>query len=166
MRKYKSIIFTFAGIVFALGLIWLLEAVNQDKAVSAETSLGIISSGDVSFDFGAVSMAKGKVSHVFKIKNSGFESLVVSKIYTSCMCTEAYLVKNGFKAGPFGMPGMDRVPSVSEELKPGEEAEIAVEFDPAAHGPAGLGRIERSVYIENSGKNPKFELLFSADVTP
>ena len=100
------------------------------------------------FDFGEVSMAKGKVSHSFKIKNSGAGSLMINKIYTSCMCTEAALLKNGVKFGPYGMPGHGFVPKIKQFLDSGEGAEIEVIFDPAAHGPAGVGPIERIVYLE------------------
>ncbi|KKT83316.1 MAG: hypothetical protein UW81_C0021G0020, partial [Candidatus Giovannonibacteria bacterium GW2011_GWC2_44_9] len=40
-----------------------------------------------------------------------------------------------------------------------------VVFDPAAHGPAGVGRIERAVYLENSASEA-LQLKFSATVTP
>ena len=65
------------------------------------------------------------------------------------MCTEATLVTSTGKRGPFGMPGHAPIPAISERLAPGEMAEVDVVFDPAAHGPAGIGRIERNVTVQN-----------------
>jgi len=166
MAKYKGIIFTFIGAIAVIGLIWILQTAgksNNSGPVSAAGN-GILSAEESSFDFGNVSMAAGKASHNFTIKNTGSEFLSITKIYTSCMCTEAKLLKNGNVIGPFSMLGMGYNPAVNEILAPNEEAQIQVVFDPAAHGPAGLGHIERAVVIENSGKT--LELSFKADVTP
>ena len=39
-------------------------------------------------------------------------------------------------------------------------------FDPAAHGPSGVGLAQRYVYLEtNSAKSPKLEISFQAMVT-
>ena len=46
----------------------------------------------------------------------------------------------------------------------GEEATITVVFDPNAHGPAGVGLIQRTVTIENDGK--PIEFSFKVIVTP
>lgn len=127
---------------------------------------GILSAEETAFDFGNVSMANGNVTHVFKVKNIGTDPVVISKIYTSCMCTKANFIKSGENKGPFGMPGHSYVPSLSEVLNPGEEAQVEVIFDPAAHGPAGIGQIERAVSLENSGKGEKLDLSFSANVMP
>ena len=50
-------------------------------------------------------------------------------------------------------------------MNPGDDAVVEVVFDPAAHGPAGIGPIERVVTIENSAGRP-LELAFNATVTP
>lgn len=56
-------------------------------------------------------------------------------------------------------------PSINQTINPGEEASVEVVFDPAAHGPAGVGQIQRTVTIENNTGKP-LELGFSAVVTP
>ncbi len=128
---------------------------------------GILSAEEKSFSFGEVSMAKGVVIKNFKIKNIGTDPVEIAKLYTSCMCTTASFVRvDGSKKGPFGMQGHGYIPSISEVLNPGNEANIEVVFDPAAHGPAGVGRIDRVVSVENSGKSGKLDLSFSANVTP
>lgn len=110
-------------------------------------------------------MAAGNVSHVFDIRNSGSEPVTLTKLTTSCMCTTATLITRAGKIGPFGMPGHAPSGGVNERLAPGETARVEMVFDPAAHGPAGVGEIERSVMIRNSAGRP-LELRFVALVTP
>lgn len=118
------------------------------------------------FKFGSISMAAGKVSHVYRFRNVSERPVVLEKMYTSCMCTTAALIKSsGRKFAPVGMPGHAPIPALNEALQPQEEAMVEVVFDPAAHGPAGIGPIERVVTIENSTGRP-FELAFNANVTP
>ncbi|MBI2317113.1 MAG: hypothetical protein HYU75_08940 [Betaproteobacteria bacterium] len=63
------------------------------------------------------------------------------------------------------MPGHGYIPALNEPLAPNEDAMIEIVFDPAAHGPAGVGPIERVVTIENNAA-PPLELALSAVVTP
>lgn len=56
------------------------------------------------------------------------------------------------------------IPTFSETLASDDRAEVEVVFDPAAHGPAGVGRLNRVVYLETSAG--KKEIRFSANVTP
>ncbi len=132
------------------------DQVSGDQALTAEERM---------FNFGTISMARGEVRHAFKVKNSFSEPMTINKIYTSCMCTTAYLVRVGSKLGPYGMPGHGIVPRIDEKFAPGEEAEVEVVFDPAAHGPAGVGRVDRAVYLEND-KGMPLELGFTVMVTP
>jgi hypothetical protein len=126
---------------------------------------GALKAREASFDFGAISMAAGNVSHRYWFRNEGTTPILISKIYTSCMCTTAALVKGGRMVNRFGMPGHGVLPKVAESLAPGEAAYIEAVFDPAAHGPAGLGRTERVVTIEHDAGGP-LELRFVADVRP
>lgn len=167
MKKYQNIILVLIAVAAVVGLIWLSKAgdgENGNNSAAASTGGGILSSQEQSFDFGLISMSKGKVSHSFRVKNTGTGPVIVNKIYTSCMCTVISLIKDGGKIGPFGMPGMGVIPNIKEKLEQGEEAEILIVFDPAAHGPAGVGRINRSVSVENSGG--KMELFIEANVVP
>lgn len=167
MKNSKNTIFITVGILaVAAGLIWLAQpspAANQTAKVAPVASALI--ADETRFDFGTISMAKGKVSRVFKVRNSGNDPIVVSKLYTSCMCTVATLNVGGRKVGPFGMAGHGFIPTINETVAPRAEAAVEVVFDPAAHGPAGIGRIERVVYVENNGASP-LQLSFAATVTP
>ncbi len=166
MKKYQNIILILIAVSAVFGLIWLSRLSNDNggnfEAVSAGG--GVLSAQEQSFSFGAVSMADGKVSHSFKIKNTGTGPMTINKIYTSCMCTVASLIKGNDEIGPFGMQGMGVIPNIKETIEQGQEAEILVVFDPAAHGPAGVGRISRVVSVENSGG--KLNLSIDANVTP
>ncbi len=166
MKKYQNMILILIAISAVFGLIWLSKSSNDSGNSSGAVSAGggILSSQEQSFDFGTVSMSKGKVSHSFKVKNTGTGPMTINKIYTSCMCTVASLMKDGDEIGPFGMQGMGVIPNIKEKLGQGQEAEILVVFDPTAHGPAGVGKIGRVVSVENSGG--KSEFYIEANVIP
>ena len=117
------------------------------------------------FDFGKISMAAGNVSKVYWIKNISGDPLTVTNLSTSCMCTEATLITQAGKKGPFGMPGHGPASRLAERLAAGASAQVGVVFDPPAHRPAGIGQTDRIVTIENDGGLP-LELRFSAMVTP
>ncbi|MBI4294305.1 MAG: DUF1573 domain-containing protein [Betaproteobacteria bacterium] len=137
---------------------------NTPVAVESRSN-GAFTVSETKYDFGKISMAAGKVTHRYRIANAGADPIVIRKLYTSCMCTTAALVKGVRKFDPYGMPGHGAIPTLNESLAPKEVALIEVVFDPAAHGPAGVGPIERVVTVENSSGQP-LELAFSAVVTP
>lgn len=120
---------------------------------------------ETAFEFGSISMAAGKVTHRYWFRNEIATPVLIRRIYTSCMCTTATLVKAARVIGSYGMPGHGPVPDVNEMLAPGEAAYVDVVFDPAAHGPAGLGRTERVVTIEHGAGEP-LQIGFTADVKP
>ncbi len=118
------------------------------------------------YDFGTISMANGKVTKVFKVTNSASEDITIKNIETSCMCTTAYLETASGEKGPFGMPGHGGGATKTNEIvKAGESRELKVIYDPNAHGPAGVGTIDRFIYLTDaSGKI--LELEIKAIVTP
>lgn len=142
-----------------------MTAVEMVRADTAINSAGRLTATETKFSFGPISMARGKVTHRYPIKNVGTEPLLIRKVYTSCMCTTAALVKNGKKSDAYGMPGHTPIPTINVPINPQEEAFVEVVFDPAAHGPAGVGPIERVVTLENNAGQP-LELEFAALVSP
>lgn len=111
-------------------------------------------------------MAKGTVTTTFTIENLGLRPIKITKVYTSCMCTQASLaLPGGNSLGPFGMPGHGFIPVLDAVLGSREEAKVEVVFDPAAHGPAGIGNVSRMVYLENDSGAP-LTLSFTAKVIP
>lgn len=160
----KNILIAFT-IVIVLGLLfWGGSIASKKPAASSENGaavaspvqakrfngVNVLSAAETFFDFGTISMKNGKVSRMFAVKNTGEQPIVVRKVTTSCMCTEAFIVHGDERTGPFGMPGHGGfVPPANETVLVGETLGIEVVFDPAAHGPAGVGRIERAVFIED-----------------
>lgn len=168
----KKTIIGIAVLIFVSGvLVWFARPDKNNSggdniaSVSADEGGALVVEGINNYDFGEISMANGKVNHQFKIKNTGAAKIVVEKMYTSCMCTVAALIKGDKRFGPYGMPGHGFVPKINEEINPSEEAVVEIVFDPTAHGPAGVGRIQREIIIENSAGQP-IKLQFVAVVTP
>lgn len=162
----KTIISAAIAIIALSGIVWIARPNSQNSPVSLlSNSNGLLNAEEKSFDFGSISMAKGNVKHEFKIKNTGNNPVAIEKIYTSCMCTTAALVINGKQFGPYGMPGHGFVPKINATIGPEKEAAVEIIFNPAAHGPAGVGRIQRTITIENNAGQP-LELEFAALVTP
>ncbi len=133
-------------------------------AAPARASQGL-AAREVHFDFGSISMAAGNVSHRYWLHNESSAPVAIQRIHTSCMCTTATLVKGMRVIGRYGMAGHGPMPDVNESLAPGEAAYVDVRFDPAAHGPAGLGRTERVVTVEPAAGEP-LQFGFVANVTP
>ncbi|MBI5071459.1 DUF1573 domain-containing protein [Candidatus Falkowbacteria bacterium] len=148
-------------ILTALVIVGLSKNKQQSSGVSEPSQLQV---SEENYDFGTISMANGKVRKVFTFKNNTAQTIVAEKLYTSCMCTEASFIKNGQSFGPFSMPAHGFIPEINENIDAGQEAQIEVVFDPAAHGPAGVGPIERQATLETSDGQLVFK--FKAQVTP
>lgn len=167
MKKTLSII---VGVTIFLGLLFAFSTpVNNSNLQvkgTQEKKQNILSADQFSYDFKEISMKKGNVSHSYTIKNPTDKPIVLTKLVTSCMCTKATLVIGDKKYGPFGMPGHGgSISDFTATLAPGQEATIAAVFDPAAHGSAGIGKIERSIYLESSS-SAVLEVSFTATVKP
>ena len=157
----------FIGIVaFVIIGFFILNGGSSDTITEAN-SASILEATESQFDFGTISMKNGNVSYEFEVKNSGLESIVIEKIYTSCMCTTAKITDAlGKTYGPYGMPGHVEASGSKVEVKSGETAIVEAIFDPAAHGPSGVGLANRTIFLEtNSTQTPKIELNFTAMVT-
>lgn len=161
----NTILYILAIVTIVGGVIWLARPGQDAKIDPTAAIINTLSASENQYDFGTISMAKGRVSKTFAITNSSAEPARIEKIYTSCMCTTAKLKIGAKDFGPFGMPGHGIVPKVNQTLNPGELAQVEVVFDPNAHGPAGVGPVERVVFVEEKGRQP-LELRIKAMVTP
>lgn len=132
-----------------------------------ESGSGTLAASETFYDFGTISMKNGNVTKDFTITNTAAEAVTMKNITTSCMCTSALIVAaDGTTKGPFGMAGHGgTVPPANETVPAGESRTIRVVFDPNAHGPAGVGRIERVVTITDSSGGTT-QLDIKAVVTP
>lgn len=164
----KILLGTLISTVLFAGIIWMsYPDANQEANQNNVTGNFAIAAEHNSYDFGKISMKEGKVSHTFRIANTSGADVNITRLFTSCMCTTAEIKSIGGKnIGPYGMPGHGgSIPRVKEVFSKDAEVEVEVVFDPAAHGPAGVGRIERSVIIENDGGDT-VEVKILANVTP
>ena len=154
-------IFLWVGLII-LALVLIFVAKNNGPTGDNFVKSVLISE-ETFWDFKTISMADGNVSHDFVLKNNGREPIKITKIQTSCMCTNANLLTNDGKVkGPFGM---HESPPVNLEIMPNESVKLQAIFDPNAHGPAGVGIMDRSIYIDtNSSEKPRLELKFVANV--
>lgn len=166
--KQSTWIFALLGALAVAGIAWGVKSASAPTD-SSFLSSSVFSVSEAAYDFGTISMGKGVVSHDFLLLNKGADPIFISKAYTSCMCTTALLFdKEGRRLGVFGMPGHGGASSFARITIPaGETTTVRAVFDPAAHGPSGVGLADRSVYLEtNSKEQPKVELSFRAQVTP
>lgn len=152
-------------VVIMLGLIGLILFGRQSIVAGPSGAPSSLTAQEVFHDFGTISMARGTVNHTFTISNPTDKDIVINGLETSCMCTTAYFVNGASKMGPFGMPGMGFMPSINETIKPGETRTIEMVFDPAAHGPAGIGLMDRFAYLTDSNGGT-LQLEIKATVTP
>lgn len=165
-------------IVIILGVIGLVlwsksvdrVAINADEFGGSHPAVlgaeaGKLTAEETLYNFGKISMRDGNVSKIFKVTNSGASDVKLTEVSTSCMCTAAYILRDdGSKLGPFGMPGHGDG-KAGEIIPVGESRNIEVVYDPNAHGPAGVGLVDRFIYLEDEN-GQKLELEIKASVTP
>ena len=150
------------------------ELANSHTAGIGDTTANVLTASETFYDFGTISMKNGNVSKTFKVTNSGTTDINLTNVSTSCMCTAAYILRNdGSKLGPFGMPGHGGTGDMpghgngkaGEIIPAGESRDIEVVYDPNAHGPAGVGMINRFIFLEDESGN-KLQLEIKVNVTP
>ena len=153
-----SLVFTFLLIV---GLSFLLS--GEGKVLEEVKG---IEANPASYEVGDIPIDGGILTKEFTIKNSTNEKLTLRKIATSCMCTEAKVLLGGAETTFYGMEhATDKNPPVNLDFAPGSEAAVIVNFDPAAHGPEGVGPFERDVWLTFSDPAGIKTLSFSGRVT-
>lgn len=159
-----AIFFGFIGLV--TGLAFIAQKDQPSQVLSSQTNSSLTTEHQ-EFDFGEIKMSGGNVRQVFKLKNDGNEDVIISKISTSCDCTSAVVIKkDGSRSQKFGMEGMGGNNLTSETIKPGEDFDVEVEFNPSAHGHEGVGLVKRLVYLEtNSKEKSRTDLAITANVT-
>lgn len=162
MDKSKSYLLTGLLLLAVIGGFILLSKPGGQVSQNTGGKKAVLNQ---TYNFGKVSMAAGKVNYVYSLKNTLGKEIKMEKIYTSCMCTEAILRHDNDTHGPFGMSGHGMAPNLDETIAPDEEFAIEAIFDPAAHGPAGVGKVERIVFLELEGSE-QIQLKFTAEVTP
>jgi hypothetical protein len=140
---------------------WGTRAGATAPQVQADTqaSLAIESNR---YDWGVIDINGGMASYSFPIRNQGETPLKLFNVTTSCMCTTAQLIGDSNQSEKFGMHEKS---SAIFEVQPGETAQLLVEFDPAFHGPSGVGQISRTITLNtNDPGNSQLTFQLSANV--
>ncbi len=156
-EKYVIILLALVTILILGGGVILISGIST-------TSTGIMTSTKakaiapvMEYAWGNIPYAGGYATKSFSIKNTGTEVLKLTNVKTSCHCTKANLTIDGKDSPYFGMSG---VSSWIGEVAPGKEAKLNVVFDPAFHGPQGIGPVERYVSVETNDAS-KSKLTFT-----
>ena len=123
----KQIIFIFMAILLATGM-----TSAQSKAV--------ISAQETSHDFGTIKEADGKVSHTFKISNTGEAPLVLTRVIASCGCTTPEWTK--------------------EPIAPGKSGDIKITYDPKDRP----GPFAKTISVYSNGKTGSYILTIRGEV--
>ncbi len=168
-KETKYIIGTFAVITALVVGVAILASKPTGGSVDGATTGGDryvsnvliqgVSANTESIDIGKVGYGGGIVSKVYEIKNDTGRDLKLKKIVTSCMCTKARVVfgDKATKLYAMEMNG-DKNPIIDYDFPAGSAAKVEFNFDPAAHGPAGIGPIDRviTLYFDGGFKELKF----------
>lgn len=155
MTKEGKIILAFivGTIILIGGLAFLMTRSSgggggKDSLVPNTAAINLEASPSGVMNLGQISYGGGKVSRSFDIKNTSDETIKLRKITTSCMCTTAKVKFGDKETKAFGMEmNGDLNPLIDLDLPAGETAEASFTFDPAAHGPSGIGVVDRQITL-------------------
>jgi len=161
MSSNKTIIIGIAlTLAVIIGGIALVSKSGPQELTASQTVQAQIS--ETSHDWGDIPINNGNVKKTFAIKNDSQGTLELANVSTSCMCTTAQIKIND-KVSPFF--GMHSNSTWRGQVPAGATAEVIVEFDPAFHGPNGVGQVTRQVSLETNDQNhPKITLNVAGNV--
>lgn len=118
---------------------------------------------EATFDWGKIGIAAGNAEKDFTIENTGSAPLKLFNVKTSCDCTTARLSQGAATSPVFGMHTNS---NFVMEVPPGQKAVLKVIFDPAYHGPDGVGPITRQITVQtNDPSQGLLTFLLTAVVT-
>lgn len=162
----KNILIAALAALGITGLLWWGGSGQASLPDQGQAGASALTTAETLHDFGLISMKNGTVETLFEVTNPTNKDITVERLTTSCMCTVVYIVDGDSRRGPFGMPGHgSTVPRANEVVSVGETLTLAVVYDPNAHGPAGVGPVDRFVYLEDEA-GAVLELEIKANVTP
>lgn len=157
-EKKFIVIVTVVSVVAILGGVALGSRSSGDSEAAqvnvSESANAIPATNETSYDWGTIKLNGGNVEKVFEIKNEGTETLLLSNVATSCMCTTAILARGEETSPEFGMHSKS---NYVMEVPAGETANLKITFDPAFHGPSGVGPINRQIKVDTN--NPEKPVL-------
>lgn len=124
----KRIIFLLTALVLSIG------------ALSAQQKKAVISAKETIYDFGEIKEADGKVSHTFKIDNTGDAPLVLTRVIASCGCTTPEWTK--------------------EPIAPGKSGDVKITYNPDGRP----GVFAKAISIYSNGKKGSYILTIKGKV--
>ena len=134
--KNKTPIFLI-GIIVIVGLFLIFYNIQSKSSLPPK-----ISFSEKEWDFGKIKEDERPI-HIFTIKNTGRQELIISRVRASCGCTATML-------------SSDNIPA-------GKSAELKITFNPTGYN----GLVKKSIYIEsNDPQLPKAKITIIADVEP
>lgn len=137
MVRKNKIIIILISIVIIVGAFLIFFNI-QNKSSQPPT----ISFSEEKWDFGKVKEDERPV-HIFTIKNTGREELIISRVRSSCGCTATMLS--------------------SDNIQPGKSAELKVTFNPTGYNTL----VKKDIYIEsNDPQLPKAKITIAIEVEP
>lgn len=156
----KIIVGFILGTVILIGGSYaLLTLTDTASKIKSSSNVKAIITSKTDHDWGTIGINDGKVSATYTIKNDGTEPLKIFNVVTSCACTTAQIKIGDTTSPEFGMHTKSQYVS---EIPPGKTAEVIATYDPAFHGPSGVGAISREITMETNDKsNP--QLVFTAE---
>lgn len=143
-----------------LGLTFFISAKGAKEKTLVTTEVLGLEASPANYDLGDIPINDGVVTREYEIKNTTGRDIELIKIVTSCMCTRAGVKASSGETKFFAMEmGGDKNPFISLKIKKDETAKVIARFDPAAHGPAGIGPIDRtiSLYFDTGLKELTFK---------
>jgi len=137
MVRKNKIIIILISIVVIVGAFLIFYNI-QNKSSQPPT----ISISEEEWDFGKIKEDERPV-HIFTIKNTGKEELIISRVRSSCGCAATMLS--------------------SDNIQPGKSAELKVTFNPTGYN----GLVKKDIYIEsNDPQLPKTKITVITEVEP
>jgi hypothetical protein len=137
MVRKNKIIIILISIVVIVGAFLIFFNI-QNKSSQPPT----ISFSEEEWDFGKVKEDERPV-HIFTIKNTGREELIISRVRSSCGCTATMLS--------------------SDNIQPGKLAELKVTFNPTGYNTL----VKKDIYIEsNDPQLSKAKITIAIEVEP
>lgn len=152
----KKIIIGFIVLTLLIlgGGIYVLSATSAPVKINNSQNARVLVD-QKTFDWGNIPYSGGNATKAFSIKNTGTDTLQLTGVKTSCTCTKAQISIDGKTSPYFSMHASS---SWVGEVAPGKEAQLTVIFDPAFHGPTGVGPMERLISLQtNDSQNPTLE---------
>jgi hypothetical protein len=137
MVRKNKIIIILISIVIIVGASLIFYNI-QNKSPQPPT----ISISEEEWDFGKIKEDERPV-HIFTIKNTGREELIISRVRSSCGCAATMLS--------------------SDNIQPGKSAELKVTFNPTGYN----GLVKKNIYIEsNDPQLSKAKITVIIEVEP